>query len=178
MENVTLCMIRRDLEGIPEYPLPPGFSLRRYRPGDEAEWVRVQTLAERYVQISLDLFRREFGTDPVPLSERMLFLTDSQGEAIGTATAWFDPSFQGRLFGRVHWVAVVPQFQGRGLARPLLAGVCQRLRDLGHTNAYLITSSARIPALNLYRKFGFVPEVRNDQEREAWVALEGQLRYP
>jgi hypothetical protein len=50
--------------------------------------------------------------------------------------------------------------------------VCLRLRELGHTGAYLTTSAARIPALNLYHQFGFVPVIRDETERAVWQEIE------
>lgn len=56
---------------------------------------------------------------------------------------------------RVHWVAIRPAYQGRGLARPLLFDIGQTLRELGHTRATLTTSHQRALAIALYRKIGF-----------------------
>ncbi len=55
---------------------------------------------------------------------------------------------------RIHWVAIAPAYQGRGLAKPLVAAACLRLRALGHVWAYLTTSTSRLPAVSLYTKFG------------------------
>lgn len=96
------------------------------------------------------------------------------GEAIGTATAWFD-TYRGQLYGLVHWVAIIPQQQGRGLAKPLLTAVCNRLRDLHHQGAYLITGTVRIPAIKLYLKFGFVPDIKSEQDAEAWRSIQAKL---
>jgi GNAT superfamily N-acetyltransferase len=171
MERVGLAMIREHLEGIPDFPLPAPYRLRLYETGDAARWTAIQMAAEPYVQITETIFRREFGDDEAPLRERQFFLLDGDGLAVGVATAWFNPSYRGRPFGRVHWVAIVPAEQGKGLAKPLLSAVCRRLRDLGHDRAYLMTSSQRVPAISLYLKFGFGPDVRNEKERAAWIAL-------
>jgi GNAT superfamily N-acetyltransferase len=55
----------------------------------------------------------------------------------------------------VHWVAIVPECQGIGLGKALMTLLCQRLRELGHDQAYLFTSSERVSAIRLYLRFGF-----------------------
>lgn len=174
-QNVPLTMIRDNLEGIPSYRLPSGYSLREYRSGDEEHWRQIHLLADLYSEISPDLFAREFGSEGRVLADRQLYVLDPDLQVIGTATAWFDDDFQGRQYGRVHWVAIVPQYQGRGLAKPLMAAVCRRLRDLGHERAYLRTSSARIPAIRLYLRFGFIPSLDGVPARSLWRRLERDL---
>src|SRR5437879_2898260 len=109
----SIKMVRPRLDDIPEFPLPPGFSLRLYRPGDQEHWFRIQSEADLHSDISHELFARDFGSDQHLLAERQFFLIDAEQKAIGTATAWFNHNFQGASFGRVHWVAIVPAFQGR-----------------------------------------------------------------
>lgn len=176
--NILLTMVRKNLECIPHYALPRGFACRWYEPGDEVVWARIQAAADKYNKIGPDLFHAQFGSDERALRERQFFIVDPQGSAAGTATAWFGEDGEGTPLGRVHWVAITPPMQGLGLGRPLMTIVCERLRALGHRRAYLTTSSARIPALNLYLKFGFVPEPASEQEAQAWAALRGTLRYP
>lgn len=169
--NLRVAMRRASLAGLPEYALPPGYTARWYAPGDEHAWLAVQSSAERYLTIDMALYRAEFGDDPAPLRERQLFIRDAEGTPIGTATAWFGDDHGHQAVGRVHWVAIVPAQQGHGLARPMLALVCRRLRELGHTQAYLVTSTARVPAINLYRSFGFAPDIETPQDAEIWRAL-------
>lgn len=45
--------------------------------------------------------------------------------------------------------------------------MCNRLRDLGHVNAYLTTNAVRFRAILLYAGFGFKPEWANE-EKETW----------
>ncbi len=54
----------------------------------------------------------------------------------------------------MHWVAIAADHQGQGLSKPLLSAVLRRLVELGHTKAYLTTSTERPVALALYRLLG------------------------
>jgi len=172
-ENISVYMVREHLDDIPQYDLPP-YTIRPYQLGDEVAWMRIQSEADKYNSITPALFTQQFGSNPKILVERQFFLCDAAGEAIGTATAWFD-TYRGQLYGLVHWVAIVPQQQGRGLAKPLLTAVCNRLRDLQHERAFLITGTARIPAIKLYLKFGFVPDIKSEQDAEAWRTIKQSL---
>lgn len=176
--NVGLCMARENLDGLPRCDPPEGFRVRAYQPGDEKAWVRIHLLADEHNKATPELFRAQFDGSLKDLRERQLYLCAGD-EAVGTATAWYG-TLDGRPFGRVHWVAIVPEMQGRGLAPPLLSAVCQRLSELGHERAYLTTNSVRVPAINLYLKFGFKPRPRSEEEQEAWHRLKesGGLKYP
>ncbi len=143
-------MIRPHLDGIPQHPLPAGFSFRWWREGDRETWVRIHTLAEKLVPATAAVYDQQFGGNERELARRQAFLLEATGCEIGTGTAWFDGEV-----GRVHWIAIVPEFQGRGLSKPLLTVVCTRLAELGHRRAYLTTDSRRAAALALYQSFGF-----------------------
>ena len=150
-----ITMVCPDLGSVPRCGLPGGYALRWYAAGDEAHWIDIHRQADLYNEASVELFRRQFGARSEKLVRRQCYLVADEGRPIGTATAWLgEEPFDG-AWGRVHWVAIVPDFQGRGLAKPLLSAVCGRLRELGHTRAYLTSSTSRIPALNLYSGFGF-----------------------
>ena len=176
--NVYVHMIRDNLDDIPNYPLPSGYSTHWHQLGDERLWVDVWSRAEEYLEITPELFVEQFGSDPRPLAERQSFLCDAQGEAIGTATAWFDDDYCGQPYGKLHWVAIVPEAQGCGLAKPLLSIVLNRMADLGHARCYLGTSTARIPAINLYLRFGFVPHVRNADDLAVWREMRSLIKVP
>ena len=168
--------MRRDsLVGVPEYSLPPECSLRLYRPGDAKIWTAIHIAADKYNEFPPQRFSQEFGHDEAVLSQRQFFLCAPDKTPIGTATAWWGDDWEDGCWGRIHWVAIVPQFQGRGLAKPLLSTVCKRLRALRHTRAYLTTSTARLPAINLYRRCGFVPHIRSADEKQTWRELEEHL---
>jgi GNAT superfamily N-acetyltransferase len=158
-ESTPLVRIRMecpDLRLIPNYPLPSPFTLRLFQPGDVQNWVRIESAADQYQTVTAAMFEQQFGADMARLIERQLYLCNGTGEAIGTATAWLDNTQPEQNWGRIHWVAILPAWQGQGLAKPLLSAACTRLRELGHLRAYLMTETVRLAAIALYRKFGFI----------------------
>jgi GNAT superfamily N-acetyltransferase len=176
--NVYIHMERDHLGDIPSCPLPEGYSFRWYAAGDEQAWTDIHLRAEQFAEITADVHAREFGRDVALLASRQCFLLDARQSPIATATAWFDDDYYGRRYGRVHWVAVVPEHQGLGLSKPLIRIVLQRMVALGHDRAYLRTSTARLPAVNLYARFGFRPSLRTAEHFSIWKQLNAYLRHP
>ena len=187
--NLPVKMRRANLDNLPEFALPSGFSLRWYQPGDEEHWLRIHLAADHFNEITPELFQKQFGVEaergiysasaPAPASgiksallrERQCYLLSPTGEVIGTGTAWFNDNFEGGRWGRVHWMAVLPEFQGRGLGKSLLSAICRRLRELGHERAYLTTSTARVAAIGLYLRFGFEPLIRGAEAQAVWSGI-------
>jgi GNAT superfamily N-acetyltransferase len=134
--------------------------------------------AHRYTAITNEHYRSSFGDDEARLAERQLYLRAPDQRVIATASAWYDGDSPDTPVGRVHWVAIVPAYQGRGLAKPLLSLVCQRLRELGHREAILDTSTVRVPAVNLYRQFGFLPKITTPADLQVWRELAPFLKEP
>lgn len=170
-QNVSVIMIRPHLNDLPTFPLPAPFTLRRYRPGDEQAWFNLHLAADHYNAISPELFQQQFGTDAQFLADRQFYLLAGSGQAIGTGTAWWGQREPWVGWGRVHWMAITPEYQGRRLSEPLLAAILRRLADLDYTRAYLTTSSARLPAINLYLKFGFEPHILGPSDLKTWLKI-------
>jgi GNAT superfamily N-acetyltransferase len=168
-------MVHPDLRAAPRVPLPNGCRIQRYTPDDRAAWVRINQAADGLQDISDATFVDNFGDDEAALGERMLFLAESGGSLVGTGTAWYRAGESDGGMGRVHWLAVLPAWQGRGLGKALLGAVCERLVELGHDQAYLTTSTARLPALCLYLGFGFRPALYNADDVTRWQCVAPHL---
>ena len=117
------------------------------------------------------MFKEYFGADEIKLGRRQFYICNKKGKAIATATSWYNDDYHGTQTGRVHWVAVHPDYQGRGLAKPLLSNVLSRLKELGHTRCYLRTLHVRTPAIRLYLSYGFRPDIRTPEDLAVWEKI-------
>jgi GNAT superfamily N-acetyltransferase len=178
MEYLSVRMLRRGLEDIPEFALPGGYALRGFRPGDRETWLRVVRAAEPFMAIEPDLFDREFGGDLAAMRRRCFFLVGPDGADVGTITAWHHRRHLGRPWGRIHYVAIVPAHQGEGLSRPIMTAALKRLRALGHRRALLDTQTPRIAAIRTYLRFGFVPDMTRPDAAHAWGLIAEHVSHP
>jgi ribosomal protein S18 acetylase RimI-like enzyme len=136
------------------YDLPSDYKIVFYRDGDEKAWIDIHLDADKYNKINIDVFRDSFGYNTEIQKQRQLYLY-YKNKIIGTSSAWFDKDYKEGKFGRVHWVAIKEEYQGKGLAKSLLYYTCKTLLDLGHKKAFLTTDTRRPYAIKLYEKFGF-----------------------
>lgn len=161
---MNIYMVRDDLENIPQYELPSGCNVHTFRPGEERLWE----------WICQGAFGKDFGSDFKFDFDRMMrsdkcfspdrvFMAQQHSQVTATASAWFDPKF-GAHTGILHWVATHPTASGEGLARPVIAAALNAMKKLGYTRAILTTQEYRLPAIKLYKEFGFHP-VYDEAER-------------
>lgn len=181
-EMMLLRMSLEDLSGFVrsghpsrDQVLPAGYSFRMYTPGMEEDWIRIQDEADDYIKVDKNLFEEEFGEHRKELPRRMLFLAHHE-TLIGSAAAWLDTIHGEPGTGRLHWVAIVPEYQGRGLAIPLVSRAMSIFTDLECSRAYLLTNAVRITAISLYLKLGFNPVIRDPEEQEAWEEILGIIK--
>ena len=169
VSNVEFRMIHRDLTDCAVIDVPAPYALRFFQPSDVDVWLSIQRAAETFDVPDADTFFRSIGSDLPALSQRLLFLLDSDANPIGTITAWNDSKFAGLDIGRIHWLAVMPDSQRKGLGSALLSAACQLLLRLGYRQAWLWTSTGRTAAINLYLRFGFEPVFQSNGERDAFI---------
>ena len=177
MKNYSVRMIRDNMENIPQFAIPEGFAIRNYRRDEGYIWTRIQKAAEPYIDIDDELFDREFKRDLPAMEDRSFYLTTDAGEEIGTITAWWQPDINGKVWGQIHWVAVHPDYQGRGLSKPMMSVAMTRLRQ-SHERCFLGTSTGRMAAIKVYLDFGFIPDLSVENSREAWTEVASILEHP
>ena len=185
LTDTYLHMIRESLTDLPlwmaDCALPPGYRFRMFRPSDAGAWVDLHRVAEPFLDIKDDMFEQQFGGEEDALPERMFMIETDAGELVGSATAWWKADWHGHTnWGKVHWVVVHPNHQGRGLSKPLMAQVMQQLRQ-NHQRAQLGTSTGRVWAIKVYLDCGFMPaphELADPTIYHAWRDVQRILEHP
>ena len=150
-----LVLKRDDLRDIPTPHVPDGYAIRHYTRGDEEAWIEIHQIADRFNEITRDLYWSQFGSDFRTIRQRQLYAVSKCGRAVGTVSAWFPEPEVDPALGRLHWLAVEPSEQRKGLGTALVLATLALLRELGYQGAYLTTSSRREEALHLYEACGF-----------------------
>ena len=170
MKSIPLYMYSL-LKTIPESALPVGFQFRLFQEGDEKHWARINVSTKEFsvTDAALERFNQEFGPRLAEVKKRMLFILNEEETPIGTATAWFG-KWEGRVIGRLHWVEIIPEYQGKGLGAPLISKAI-KLLAVYHEEAYLKTQTTSQAAIHLYKKIGFEPVILSEEEKEGWSLI-------
>lgn len=178
---IHVMMVRENLDNLPYYPVPDGYSIRRYQRGEKAVWAEINSSAGNIptYEAAIKQFENEFAAKENEMEDRCFFVVHNEsGRSVGTNTAWYDENFADRgNYGRIHWVAMDPAFQGKGLAKPLMYAAMERLRQ-SHTRVVLSTQTFRVKAINMYLDFGFVPHIYSPNCKQAWQEVVDILKHP
>lgn len=195
IEYIPITMINENLSESPYFPMPEGFRGVTYcGKNDDISWAKIESSVNEFKNIdkALEHFHREFGSYEEELKDRCFFIENDdlflslnrycnkniEGSKIGTATAWYNNSFLGESYGRLHWIAICPKYQGRKLGKPLVSLAVERLKKL-HDKAYLTSQTTSYKAINMYLDFGFRPFLTGDGNcMRAWRLLASHLKHP
>ena len=177
MSGYGVAMIRENMENIPDIPFPKGYGVRNFREGEGYIWTRIHKAAEPYIKVDDELFQQQFGENLDVMPDRSFFIVTDEGEEVGTITAWWISDWRGKDWGLIHWVAIHPDHQGKGLAKPAMSKAMKRLKQ-SHERALLHTATKRIIAIKVYLDFGFHPDLEADNSQEAWSEVAAVLPHP
>lgn len=180
-KNVEVTMVRDNFTDVPQVELPAGYRFRMYHEGDDQTWTDLHLAAEPFVNVTPELFEKQFAPGMDLLSQRMFFIETDDGVPAGSITAWWEKERDrpGER-GRIHWVVVHPDHQGKRISKAMMTLAMARLSDY-YDQAMLGTSSGRPIAIKVYLDFGFRPdenESTNEEIVQAWRELNEQLHHP
>ena len=136
--------------------LADGISLRRYLPGDEYAWARMECAVGDFnsEEEALGYFEQRYLHDKEELARRMTLAIDADGRAVGSCMAWYNDDAQNPC-AVFHWLVVDPAYQGRGIARALCTETLNLFAKLNESPVYLHTQPWSYKAVRLYDSVGF-----------------------
>ena len=140
-----------------------GFSFTTYKDGDEKYWAEIEKSVGEFenVQDGLKYFEQTYLPFADEISKRVIFLNTTDNEKIGTITAWWNYTGT-RRDSSIHWVAIKPAFQGKGLGRTLVNYGVKTIFELdGECDVYVHTQTWSYRAIAVYLKEDF--EIMQDE---------------
>ena len=175
-------MLEGSIVGLEEIPLPAGYSYAFYRDGDRDAWIEIEKSAKEFstYEEGLDAWRKYYASHTEELYDRMVFVVNSSGEKVATATAYYDiRGIDTSGDGWLHWVAVKREWQGKGLSKPLISHVIQVMKRLGYTRAKIPTQTTTWLACKVYLDLGFRPIEKNFiRNRDGWRIVKRLTNHP
>ena len=166
-----LVMYRNSFDGLPELVVPEGYTLRDFEEGDEAAWDYMVG------DMCGEGFNKALKAHGFFRPERVKLICDAGGKPVSTATAWGDVHGDESL-SMLHMVATDPAYRGKGLGFAAVNAALHHMKKEGKARAYLTTDDFRIPAIKIYLKLKFEPDMSREGYKERWEALYAKLCAP
>lgn len=151
--------------------LPCGYQRRAFRPGDEHGWVALLNANGQLGQWDLERIRREIAGQLVLTGQRFVLC----GDEIVAAAGVYDRQREGKDAWEIGWIACHPEHRGRNLGGQVTSGAVAVALKLSRRPIYLLTDDFRLPALKVYLKLGFVPDMQHPSYAERWQGIFGRL---
>ena len=164
------------LDVIPEVPMPEGFFIRNWKPGEEAAWLEICRCGLTGPEAGIDVWNGAIlgQANLDPLKDTFFVCRAEGGEPVATITGFVKPD--GR--GDIHMVACKYTARGFGLGAAMLCRAMKKLKaempGEGRLTE-LTTDDWRVPAVVGYLRGGFHPVLYDEGMEERWRALCDQI---
>ena len=176
-----LLMVHLTPAAVPAPQPPEDVVLTTYRPGDEADWVKLVLTGQLGDQWTAELARRDLtGRDVFQPEGFFIARHRATGRPLATACAFAQRAFD-RDWPGLHMVAVDPADRGRGLGKVVCQAVLHYWGQRVPAPIILTTDDWRLPATATYGKLGWQAiRFREDGEDHLsrWTAVWDLLNAP
>lgn len=157
IERYSYLLVRDDLE-VPDYDLPEGYEIRAFRPGkDEEAWCEVRNSAFANLQGSETPLMPDQVTKMVNADDYIesgLLMLYHNEKPVGVVRGAKD-EYEGTPIMNIGPLAIIPQYQRKGLGRILLRASMKFAKDNGYDRTILCVNAENERAKVLYIQEGF-----------------------
>ena len=168
IEFHKILMQRPSGTDIVEYSLPAGFHFTMYKKGDDRAWADIEHSVNEFStkKKALDYFKKKYKPFIEELERRCIFVENADGGKIATFTVWWE-YIGARRYPWISWVAVKPDYQGKGIGKALISRGMRLLDELeGDAVSFLKTQTWSYKAINIYLEQGY--EIVRDKPGVDW----------
>lgn len=157
LKYYELLMSYNNTKDYPSYDLPVGYHYEFYKPGLEKDWVDIHLSSGEFTSSkqALIYFHEYYDAFIKELPQRCFFIVTASGEKVATSTVSL--TNENDFTATVDWLAIKEEYQGLGLAKPLISKTIGLASSLGHERLLLHTQTHTWLAAKLYLDLGFVP---------------------
>ena len=159
------------LKPLPELVEPAGFELRPLRKEELREWGMKLHPACGFSPKD-DAYFEIYLPRVIP-GGIMVCAEKSTGRIAASAAAQFS---EAEVPGGLGWVMALPEMRGRGLGAAVTAAAMAFGVKHGLKIMCLLTDDSRLPAINLYLKFGWRPWLCAEDMPERWRKVLSELK--
>ncbi len=169
-------ILRCDNPNVTSPILPNGYRFRMYQNGDEDSWSRLEVeigdfdtidSAKQYFILTYCL------SDLLDISKRCVFAVNPENKIVGACIAWKDVK-DNAYVASLHWLVVLPEYQGLGIGKALCRKVLQIFSENKENTIYIHTQPWSYKAIILYVRQGFKIQKSNsfsDYENQFDLAI-------
>ncbi|SDK98470.1 GNAT family N-acetyltransferase [Paenibacillus jilunlii] len=151
-------LLVRDEENIPDFSLPSGYEIKPFRPGtDESVWCEVRNAGFAKLKGSETPATPEMVTKMISGKDYIangLLILYHNSRAVGIVRG-ADDDYEGSPIMNIGPLAVLPEYQGKGLGRILLRAALQFAKEQSYTQTVLCVNAENERAQALYIAEGF-----------------------
>jgi len=172
LDEQQIFLHRPHLDGLPDVPLPHGYRQLANSDALLPKWVGL--LDTVFGGYSIDRVRPNIESDL--WDPDRVKLVAKADQIVALCMAWHEPRLWPRS-GFVFWVAVVEGHRRRGPGSFVLGQALEHIARDGLRDAVVYTDETRLPAMQMYLKFGFQPLITGTaaDERDRWRRTFDQL---
>ena len=174
-----LLMYYKNTSIYEKYSLPEGFHFEFYKNDDIEHWINIHIESGEFCAIEegVNIFHDFYDCFIQELNKRCIFIVDDKtNEKVGTATISLLAKEEYGCNGALDWLAIKKDYQGKGLAKPLITKILEIANELGHKDIILHTQTTTWLAAKLYLDLGF--DIVNKEEKNGWSILKTLTNNP